>query len=57
MSYISGAHCAKSKRCYNVKPSAYYFYVKAKIYVDFQIWISVLLRNVLNIKPAFYFTK
>ena len=29
--------------CYNAKPSAYYFYVKRKISVDFQICISVPL--------------
>ena len=27
--------------CYNVKPLAYYFYVKTKILVDFSINISV----------------
>ena len=28
-----------------LKPSAYYFYVKTKIYVDFQICISVPLKT------------
>ena len=40
--YISGAHNSKSKCYFNAKPSAYYFYVKTKISVDFQIFISVL---------------
>ena len=31
-SYISGAHISKSKQCCNGKPSAYYFYVKTKIF-------------------------
>ena len=43
ISYISGAHNSKSKCCYNAKPSAYYFYVRTKISVDFQICISVPL--------------
>ena len=42
---ISGAHNAKSKCCYDAKPSAYYFQVKTKISVDFQICISVPLKN------------
>ena len=33
----------KRKLFYNAKPSAYYFYVKAIISVDFQICVSVLL--------------
>ena len=40
--YISGAHNSKSKCYFNAKPSAYYFYVKTKISVDFQICTSVL---------------
>ena len=32
-----------SKQCYNAEPSAYYFYVKRKILVDFHICISVPL--------------
>ena len=35
--------CSKSKCCYDVKPSAYYFYVKTKMFVDFHICISVPL--------------
>ena len=43
---ISGAHNAKSKCCYDAKPSAYYFQVKTKISVDFQICISLSLSEV-----------
>ena len=32
------------KSCYNAKPLAYYFYVKTKISIDFQICISVPLN-------------
>ena len=32
-----GAHIWKSKQCYNAKPSAYYFYMRAKIPLDFCI--------------------
>ena len=37
-------YISKSKRCYNVKPSAYCLYVKTKMTVDFHICISVPLR-------------
>ena len=37
---------SKSKRCFNVKSSTY-FHTKTKILADFQIGISVPLRNVL----------
>ena len=40
-----GAHNLKAKCYYNAKPSAYYFYVKTKISVDFQICISVPLSS------------
>ena len=34
--------CVYLKRnCYNAKPSAYYFYMKTKIVVDFHICINV----------------
>ena len=36
---------SESKLCYNVKPSAHYFYVKTKILEDFHICISVPLTN------------
>ena len=42
------AHNSKIKCCYNAKPSAYYFYLKTKISVDFQICISVHLNHLLN---------
>ena len=40
-----GAYISKSKRCYNAKPSAYYFYMKTKISLDFHICIGVPLRS------------
>ena len=43
LSHISLAHISKSKRCFNVKSSRYYFHVKTKILVNFQIRISVPL--------------
>ena len=43
ISYISGAHSPKSKCCFNAKPSAY-SYTKAKMSVNFQIYISLPLR-------------
>ena len=41
--HISRAHISKSKKCFNVKCSAYYFHIKTKIFTDFQICISVPL--------------
>ena len=38
----------KKIKCYNAKSSAYYFYVKTKILVDFHISITVSL-----IRPVF----
>ena len=38
-------HNSKSKCCYNAKPLAYYFCVKTKMSVDFQICISVPLMK------------
>ena len=46
LSHTSRAHISKSKRCFNVKSSTYYFHVKTKILPDFQIWISVPLNTV-----------
>ena len=40
-SHISRSHISKSKRCFNVKSSTYYFHLKTKILADFQICISV----------------
>ena len=40
-----GTYISKSKHCYNAKPSAYYFYAKTKILVDFPICISVPLKE------------
>ena len=39
--YISRAHISKSKRCFNVKFSTYYFHMNTKIFSDFQICVSV----------------
>ena len=44
--FIYLGYGSKSKCCYNAKPSAYYFHVKTKISVDFQISISVPLKEV-----------
>ena len=44
-SRISRAHISKSKICFNVKSSAYYFRMKTKILADFQICISVPLMK------------
>ena len=38
-------HISKSKRCFNVKSSTYYFHMKTKILADFYIYISVPLRK------------
>ena len=43
--YILGAYISKSKWFYNAKPSAFYFYVKTKIWLHFQICISVPLMK------------
>ena len=39
---------SKSKRCFNVKSSTYYFHMKTKILADFQICISALLERDSN---------
>ena len=39
-----GTHISKSKRCYNAKPSAYYFYMRTNIPLNFCIWIIVPLN-------------
>ena len=40
----TGAYISKSKRCCNAKPSAYYFYMKTKMLLNFYICISVPLK-------------
>ena len=45
ISYISSAYISKTKHCNNGKPSAYCFYVKTKMLVDFHIYISVPLME------------
>ena len=42
----------KSKRCFNVKSSIYYFCMKTKILADFQICISVSLKKVSRSSPV-----
>ena len=46
---ISRAHISKSKRCFNVKSSTNFFYIKTRISADFQIWISVPLKFLCRI--------
>ena len=40
-----GAYISKYKRCYNAKPSVYYFYMMTKILLDFCICICVPLKK------------
>ena len=40
-----GVYISKSKRCCNVKPSAYYFYTRTKIPLSFCICVSAPLGN------------
>ena len=42
---FSAAYSLKSKQCYNANPLAYCFYVKTKILIDFDIYISVPLND------------
>ena len=42
-------HISNRKRCFNVKSSTYYFPVKMKILTDFQICISVSLKQAKNL--------
>ena len=42
---FSRAYISKSKRCFNVKSSTYYFHMKTKLFADFQIYISVPLKS------------
>ena len=41
---MSGVDISENKRCYNVIPSVYYFYLQTKMLADFQICISVPLN-------------
>ena len=45
-SHMSRAHVSKSKICFNVKSSTYYFHTKTKILAGFQICIGVPLTIV-----------
>ena len=40
-------HISKSKKCFNVRPLAYYFHMKTKMLADFQICISMPLMEVV----------
>ena len=52
-SHISWVHILKSKRCFDVKFSTYYFHVKTEIFADFQICISVpLILKICLGKPC-----
>ena len=42
---MSCAHISKIKRCSIVKSSTFYFHMKTKILLDFQVYISVPLRS------------
>ena len=53
-SHISRAHISKSKRCFDAKSSTYYFQMTTKILADFQICISVPLKNVLTVGKMVY---
>ena len=53
--YILGAHNSKRKLFYIANPSAYYFYVKTIISVDFQIFISVYTIDILYCIWNFFF--
>ena len=46
---MTRVYISKSKKRFNVKSPTYYFYMKTKILVDFQICISVLLSNYSHI--------
>ena len=48
VSHMSHAHILKRERYFNMESSTYYFHVKAKIFLDFQICISVLLIKILS---------
>ena len=47
--YLTCAYLRKSKRCFNVKSSTYYFHVQTKISADFQTCISVPLNQRLKL--------
>ena len=55
--YISRAYTSKSKSCFNMKSSTYYFHMKAKILADFQICISVPLMFLFQFKNLQQFLK
>ena len=45
---MARVYISKSKKRFNVKSPTFYFYMKTKILVDFQICISVPLRMTAN---------
>ena len=46
---MSRARISKSKGFFNVKFSTYYFHMKTKISADFQIFLSVPLKQTANV--------
>ena len=42
---ISRTHNSKIKKCYNMKPLTYHFYIKTKILTNFQICFSIPLKQ------------
>ena len=46
--HISRAHISESKRFFIVKSPLYYFHMKTKILADFEICISVPLRQSIS---------
>ena len=47
----SRAHISRSKRCFNVKSSTYYFHMKEKILADFEICI-IVPSNIQKLSPV-----
>ena len=41
----TGAYISKGKKFYNAKPSAYYFYMRMNISLNFRICLSVSLMS------------
>ena len=56
-SHISSVHISRTKRCFIVKSSAYYFHMKTKMLADFQACISVPLMHTVTRKPLTIYWK
>ena len=52
-SHSSHVYISKSKMCFNVRSSSYYFHMKAKRLADFQIFISVPIATNYNFYSFF----